>query len=492
MKRIKIVIQIMISVCLSVTAVSAHAQDDQDAAGKAAPNPTPYKAAQDAAVDNNDTPTKKIALVGGRLIDGFGHAPLANSVILIEGDTIAAVGTVSTLSVPEDYEIISTEGHDVLPGLWESHAHLMLSGHADYPHWQATYLDRMADEIMPATASHLLLAGVTSARDLGAPLEASKSVKERIDRGEIPGPRLFMSGPFLQAAIEDWQTAYRWAVTTPEQARARVAQLDEAGMAIVKLIDQDKLARPVAEAIVAEAHMRGMKVVAHAHRPEEIRVGLAIGVDNFEHTGLTTAPEFPPDVMAALKERTATGRVAGGPLYWTPTVEGLWNFDRTVANPEKLDNDCWHRGLRPDTIADIKASITAPGQLGYTRLTPLRKPTLKRKIAQLREAGVVFLVGTDSGIPMKFHCQSTWNELDVLVRVMGLPTMDVIRSAVYWPAVLMGVEAELGTVSAGKKADIIAVNGDVLEYINLLQNVDFVMKGGVVYKQNGQAIEDRF
>ena len=432
----------------------------------------------------------RTALVGGRLIDGYGHAPIQDSVILIEDDTIVKVGTVDTLPVPAGYKIISTDGMDVLPGLWESHAHLMLSGHADYPHWQATYLDRLADEIMPATASHLLLAGVTSARDLGAPLEPSKSVKERIDRGEIPGPRLFMSGPFLQAEVEDWQKAYRWPVRSVADARAKVAKLDDAGMVIVKLIDQDKLPRKVAKAIVDEAHARGMKVVAHAHRPNEIRVGLEIGIDNFEHTGLTTAPEYPPDIMQALKERTATGRIAGGPLYWTPTVEGLWNFDRTVANPEKLDDDCWERGLKEDTIADIRASITNPGQLGYTRLTPLRKPTLKRKIAQLREAGVVFLVGTDSGIPMKFHCQSTWNEMDVLVRVMGMPVMDVIRAAVYWPAVMMGVEDELGTVSAGKKADIIAVRGDVLEYINLLQHVDFVMKGGVVYKQDGKPVEE--
>lgn len=434
----------------------------------------------------------RTALVGGRLIDGFGHAPIHDSVILIRDDTILEVGTKATLPVPEGYTVISTEGMDVLPGLWESHAHLMLSGHADYPHWHANYLDRLENEIMPATASHLLLAGVTSARDLGAPLEPSRSVKERIDRGEIPGPRLFMSGPFLQAEIEDWQAAYRWPVRSISDARSKVAKLDAAGMDIVKLIDQDKLPVEIATAIVEEAHARGMKVVAHAHRPNEIRIGLKIGVDNFEHTGLTTAPEYPPDVIAALKERTATGRVAGGPLYWTPTVEGLWNFARTVANPERLDDSCWERGLKADTIADIRASIANPGQLGYTRLTPLRKPTLKRKIAQLREAGVVFLVGTDSGIPMKFHCQSTWNELDVLVRVMELPVMDVLRAAVYWPAVMMGVEDQLGTVSAGKKADIIAVRGDVLEYINLLQNVDFVMKGGVVYKRDGRAVETHF
>jgi len=434
----------------------------------------------------------KMALVGGRLIDGFGHAPIANSVILIEDDRIKEVGVVGKLPVPSDYNVISTEGMDVLPGLWESHAHLFINGHADYPHWQATYPDRFADEIMPASAAQLLLAGVTSARDLGAPLDASASVKRRVNAGEIPGPNLYMSGPFLQADVDDWERGYRWAVRNASEARARVRQLHNAGMDIVKLVDQDKMPLSAAQAIVNEAHKLGMKVVAHSHRPDEIRVGLVIGVDNFEHTGLTTAPEYPADIMEALKERTATGRIAGGPLFWTPTVEGLWNFDRTVANPEKLDSDCWRRGLKEDTIADIAASIANPGQLGYTRLTPLRKPTLKRKIAQLREAGVVFLVGTDSGIPMKFHCQSTWNEMDMLVRIMGMDPMSVIRAAVYWPAVMMGLEADFGTISAGKKADVIAVKGDVLEYINLLQNVDLVVKNGVIYKQNGRAVEELF
>ena len=429
----------------------------------------------------------KKALVGGRLIDGFGHRPIANSVILIDGDIIEAVGTVASLPVPVGYEVISTEGMDVLPGLWENHAHLMLTGHADYPHWHATYSERYATEIMPASAHQLLLAGITSARDLGAPLEASISVKTRIENGEIPGPRLFVSGPFLQHDVDDWQKGYRWAVKGASDARAKVRRLAEAGVDIIKLIDQDKMTLEEAQAIVDEAHKHGLKVVAHSHRPNEIRRGLEIGVDNFEHTGLTTAPEYPPDVVSALRERTATGRIAGGPLFWTPTVEGLWNYDRTVDNPEKLDNDCWHLGLQPDTIADIRQSIRNPGQLAYTQLTPLRKPTLKHKIAQLREAGVVFLVGTDSGIPMKFHCQSTWNEMDVWVRVMDIPAMDAIRAATYWPAVMMGVADRWGVVQAGKYADIIAVKGDVLTYINLLSRVDFVMKGGTVYKQDGRA-----
>lgn len=429
------------------------------------------------------------ALVGGRLIDGFGHQPLANSVILIKDNVIQSVGTVATLPVPDGYTVISTEGMDVLPGLWEAHAHLMLNGHADYAHWHPTYKDRLADEIMPASAVQLLLAGVTSTRDLGAPLEPSLSVKRRINNGEIPGPRLYISGPFIQHEPYPGTERYRWGVADVAQAQAKVSQLAKAGVDVIKLIDHDVMSLEVAQAVVDEAHKHGLKVVGHSHKPDEIRRGLKIGIDNFEHTGLTTAPEYPEDIMVMLKERTAKGRIAGGPLYWTPTVEGLFNYSRTVANPEKLDNTCWQRGLKQDTIADIKASLTNPGQLEYMQLTPMRQPTLEHKVKQLKDAGVILLVGTDSGIPTKFHCQSTWNELAVWVDDFGFDPMYTIRAATYWPSVMMGVADQTGTISKGKLADIIAVKGDVLRYINLLQNVDMVMKDGILYKHNGQPVE---
>ena len=432
---------------------------------------------------------EKKALVGGRLIDGLLGTPIANSVILIDGETIEAVGTVDTLAVPDGYERISTEGMSVMPGLWEMHAHLMLTGHSDYGHWQKAYPDRFASEIMPASAYQLLLAGITTARDLGAPLQDSLEVRERISNGEIPGPRLFISGPFIQHKPYPGTDRYRWGVEGVRDAREKVRRLADAGVDVIKLVDQDEMTFEEAQAVVDEAHRHGLPVVGHAHRPEEIRRGLAIDIDNFEHTGLAAAPEYPPDVIALLRERTATGRVRGGPLYWTPTVEGLWNYDGVIANPEHLDNDCWHLGLQEDTIADIRASIANPKQLLYFDLTPKRKPTLKRKIDQLRKAGVVLMIGTDSGIPMKFHCQSTWNELEVWVNVMGIPPMETLRAATYWPAKMMKVSDRWGTVTAGKYADIIAVRGDVLKHINLLQRVDFVMKGGRVYKRDGRPVD---
>lgn len=140
-------------------------------------------------------------------------------------------------------------------------------------------------------------------------------------------------------------------------------------------------------------------------------------------------------------------------------------------------------------MEDIRASLRDLDRLPYFRMTPARRPTLKRKFQQLREAGVVLLVGTDSGIPAKFHNQSTWNELDIWVRELGVEPMEAIRSATYWPAFASGVLDEVGTVSEGKRADIIAVQGDVLRYISLLQRVDLVMKDGVLHKVEGRPTE---
>jgi imidazolonepropionase-like amidohydrolase len=123
------------------------------------------------------------ALVGGTLIDGFGGKPLQNSVVIIEGERIKAIGTVGNIEIPKGAEIISTEGMSVMPGLWDMHVHLMINGHSDYTYWDKKYLKVAKNVIMPASAHQLLMAGVTSARDLGGPLEPSISVRDRINKG---------------------------------------------------------------------------------------------------------------------------------------------------------------------------------------------------------------------------------------------------------------------------------------------------------------------
>jgi imidazolonepropionase-like amidohydrolase len=258
---------------------------------------------------------------------------------------------------------------------------------------------------MPASARQLLMAGVTSARDLGAPLKASIAVRDRIRKGEIPGPTLYVSGPFIQHEPYPGTDYVRWGVNGPDDARAKVRTLAEAGVDVIKLIDQDQMTMDEVRAVVDEAHKRKLPVVAHSHRPEEIRRGLEVGVDCFEHTGLATAPEYPAEIIAMIRERTA--KMSLGPLFWTPTVQGLLNYEYVRDNPEQLDDPSWQVGLPQSIIDDIKGSLKKPGQLGYYQITPLRRPTLARKISQLSESGVVLLIGTDSGIPMNFHSQTT-------------------------------------------------------------------------------------
>ena len=416
------------------------------------------------------------ALVGGTLIDGFGGPPIRNSVVLIDGERITAVGRLGHLAVPEGAERISTEGMSVLPGLWDMHVHLMIVGHSDYAHWDSTYPTRFESEIMPAAARQLLWAGVTSARDLGAPLDASIRVRDAINAGRIPGPTMYVSGPFIQHAPYPGTEAFRWGVSGERDAREKVRRLAQAGVDVIKLIDQDQMTMEEVRAVVDEAHRHGLPVVAHGHRPEEIRRGLLAGVDNFEHTGLQTAPAYPDDLMAILADRTAQGN--RGPFFWTPTVSPLYNYDYIRDHPEWLDDPSWQLGLADDIIADVRRSLVHWDRLPYFQMTPQRRPTLRTKFEQLRRAGVILLIGTDSGIPGNFHTQSTWQELDVWVNHFGVPPMEAIRAATYWPAVAMGVAGEVGTVTEGKYADIIAVRGDVLRHIVLLRDVDIVIKRG--------------
>ena len=177
-------------------------------------------------------PSKSVvkALVGGTLVDGFGGRPLRNSVVLIDGERISAVGQVGTLAVPAGADVISTEGMTVLPGLWDMHVHLMINGHSDYAHWDKTYPAQFEPVIMPASAKQLLLAGVTSARDLGGPLEASISVRDRIKAGKIPGASVYVSGPFIQKAPYPGTELFRWGVTGRDDARAKVKKLADAGV----------------------------------------------------------------------------------------------------------------------------------------------------------------------------------------------------------------------------------------------------------------------
>jgi imidazolonepropionase-like amidohydrolase len=414
-----------------------------------------------------------LVLAGGRLIDGYGGPPLENAVVVIDGNRIRQVGTEGTVAIPAGAQVIDTNGYTVMPGIADMHVHLMILGHGDYDHWDATYQPQFRDVIMPISAKELLMAGVTTARDLGAPLEDIVAVKKRINNGEIPGPRLFVSGPFLQKTTTPLEAKFRWAVNGPDDARKKVQTVVAGGADVIKMIDQDQMTPEEVKAIVDEAHKNGKPVVAHAHRSDEIRQGLRAGVDCFEHTGLATKPAYEDDIIQMIRDRNAT-------LYWTPTMEGLFLFEQTKANPERIDDQRLKADLPPDIYKDVHDSLKDVSHLDYFRLTPRRIPTLANKFKQLRDTGVTILVGTDSGIPLNFHFDSTWREMKTMAD-FGMPPMEVIRAATFWPAQFLK-QADLGTVAPGKLADVIVVDGDPLTDMSAMRHVVHVVKDGKVYK----------
>lgn len=414
-----------------------------------------------------------LALVGGRVLDGYGGPVLENGTVLVSGERIIAVGPSSDIDVPAGTRIVSTEGMTVMPGLCDMHVHLQLLGHGDYERWDELYGDAN-EEVMAIAAGQLLRAGVTCARDLGGPLDELVATKRGIAEGRIPGPRLFISGPFLQrAAYEPWQEDYRWGVNGADDATRKTRRLIDAGVDVIKLIDQDQLTSEEVAAIVETAHAAGLPVVAHAHRMEEIRVGLEHGVDNFEHTGLGTAPGYPPDVIQALSELNSA-------MWWTPTISPLYIMQYTgEIFPERLDDPSWRVGMSEEMSDEIRASLQDIPHLPYYALFPSRIPLLPVKFGQLRETGVRMLIGTDSGIPSMFHTDSTWREMVKWVE-LGVPAMEVIQSATLWPARFLGQDADFGTVEVGKLADLIVVPGDPLTDMGVLRQPVVVVKGGEV------------
>ena len=420
---------------------------------------------------------KPFALVGGMLIDGTGAPPVRDSVILIRGDRIERVGTVTSLPVPSEYEPISTEGMTVLPGLWDLHVHLIYSGHPNPGAWfrHAADFERVT---IPASARQMLMAGVTSVRDLAAPADAIFAVKKRIASGELPGPTLYAAGPALAKMAPDQPapTSQFLPILDAADARAKTRRLLDAGADNIKIFFAERMSAEERSAIITEAHARGRKVAAHGQTDNEVRLGLAIGVDDFQHIGIDSA-EYPPDIVASLRQRVKTGP----PVYWTPTVgaNNLLNSAYTASKPEILDDPEAYLGLPGPLVAEVKQGWDA-----YQPRQPRAdtEAIVKRKIAQLQDAGVVLVFGSDEGSAGELARHATWMDADLWVRVLGMDPMMVLRRMTLDAARAMGADPDSGAIVSGKYADIIAVGGDPLRHINVLRDPKLVIKHGRRYK----------
>lgn len=419
--------------------------------------------------------TNKLALVGGMLLDGYEVPPLHHAAVLIEGERIVRVGRAAEIEIPADYEVVDTSGRTMLPGLIDLHAHLVILGHGSYGEWFPWMEERgreeTIDEVMAISAKQLLMAGVTTAMDLGGPLRGSLNVRDRINAGEIPGPRLWMSGPWLARRVGVFPEDYQIEVTSPEGAAESTEELARAGVDVIKA--HSGLVLEDYQAIVEVAHRHGLKVHAHVYAPEDVRNAFEGGVDVLTHAGSAGTPPYPPELLRDIVVR-------GTPVVITG-AHRVWVFPATVAFPERLQDPRLKEDFPPDMYAEVQRSLENFHTLRYFRTTPRQMFFGDASLGQFIDAGAVMGMGTDSGTPMNFHTEAMWREIKSHVD-LGMSPQRAISATTRINARILGRSADLGTVEAGKLADIIVVKGDPLFNIMALADVETVVKGGRVFK----------
>lgn len=418
-----------------------------------------------------------IAIVGGMLIDGNEGTPIQNSVVLVRGDRITEVGQTGVTEVPDGARVIDAEGKTVMPGLVESHAHLMIVGHGKYSEYFRRYEDRiMSGEIFRLSAEQLIWAGVTTARDVGAPLEPSLEVREEISEGETVGPRLFVSGPFIVRDYGDYPEYFQVEVGSPEEARRAAEEILDAGADLLKpweIIEAEDL-----EAIVEVAEERGKTVATHGGAVERIRDDVEAGVTSIEH--------FPGGGKTYI-EKEAVELIVDSGTWIVPTWNGGPIYYKTLEYPERLDHPLLAEFLPQDLYRDVRSSVEDFQRLGYFRGGKGHPSAYEKKLMQLYEAGANIAMGTDSGTPMNFHYEAMWQQMKVWVDY-GMAPMHVISAATRHGAELLGEAEEFGTIDPDKKADIIIVDGNPLMDMRALRDPDVVIKGGEVLKMDGELV----
>ena len=402
----------------------------------------------------------RVAIRAGKLIDGRSEKPIENAWILIEGDKIVSVTAGG--SAPSGVEVIDLSKATVLPGFIDTHTHVMLNGDITAEEYDVQLLKESIPyrAILGARNAQIALShGFTTMRDLeteGA-MYADVDVKTAIANGEVPGPRMQVATRAMTPTGMYPLLGYSWELKVPtgvqyvdgvEGARKAVREQAMYGADWIKYysdrryhFEGDVLRSMVnfteeeAHAIVDEAHRLGKRVAAHAIGSDGIAAALRAGVDTIEHgDGLTDA---------LIDELVKKG------VYWVPTI--------TVG------------------------AYVAPGRGGnWTRMVDLEKTAFQKALKK----GVKIALGTDAG-GFDWKALNQAKEFEYYVQY-GMTPMQAIRSGTAVPAELLGWSDKVGAIEAGKWADITAVRGDPLKDITELQKVVFVMKGGVVYKNDGQ------
>lgn len=418
----------------------------------------------------------KLALVGGMLLDGYDAPPLHHAAVLIEGNRIVQVGPAAQIEIPSDYTVVDTSGRTMMPGMIELHAHLIILGHGNYGTW-FPWIDRQGDgmltRVMEIAARQLLMAGVTSAVDLGAPLAQSLDVRDRINRGEIPGPRMSMSGPWITRSRGGMTGLFGGiSISSPEEAGAETEKLVAAGVDVIKA--HSGLTPDDYRAIVDAAHRGNIRIHAHVYAERDVRNALEAGIDVLTHSGSAgTAPPYSPELITDIVN-------AGRPVVIS-AAHRSWIYPDTAAFPERLQDPQLKRDFPAEVYAEVQDSLKNWRALRYFGRTDREVFFRERGLKQFIESGAVMGMGTDSGTPMNFHTEALWREAKAHVD-MGMSPTRVISALTRIGAGILGKTADLGTIEPGKLADIIVVNGNPNYDITALAHVETVVKDGRVVK----------
>ena len=434
-------------------------------------------AAQQPARPAAPPSAKTLALVGGMLLTGYEVPPIHHATVLIEGNKIVAAGPSAEIRIPAGATVIDTSGRTMLPGLIEAHGHLVVLGHGAYDTWfpwiAAHGGDAMLKKVMAVSAKQLLMAGVTTTVDLGAPLQPSLEIRDRINRGELVGTRVLASGPWIsRGAGGAMQAGFGGVnITSPDEAARKVEELAKAGVDHIKA--HAGLTRQDYDAIVAAAHKNRLRVHAHVYAESDVRNALEAGVDVLQHVGSAgTAPPYSQQLITDIVN-------AGRPVV-VSAAHRAWIYQDTAAFPERLQDPGLKQAFGPEIYAEVQNSLKNWWSLGYFQRTDREMLFRERGVKQFIESGAVMGMGTDSGTPMNFHSEALWREIKVHVD-MGMTASRAIAAATRVNAQAIG-RRELGSIEPGKTADVIVVAGDPNFDITALSRVEVVVKDGVVYK----------
>ncbi|MCU1263807.1 MAG: amidohydrolase [Acidobacteria bacterium] len=405
------------------------------------------------------SPERKGPLVisGATLIDGRGGAPVPDSVVLIEGDRIMAVGPRDSFAIPRGATVVDARGKYLLPGLWDMHSHF------EQVEWGPTYL----------------AAGVTTVRDVGNEFEFITAVRDAIKEGRGLGPRLLLAG------IIDGESKTSWGLiraSSAAEAQAVVTRYHAAGFQQIKIYSSVK--PEVVQAICDQAHKLGMTVTGHIPDGMNAIQGVEAGMDQINHVQY---------LLPVLRPRTFRPLQGAPPPpldFQTPEAQKAIEFFKThntVIDPTLAIFE-WslHPAAKPFASIEPGAAKVPPQLAGAINNTgvpeaavPQTTAIMERYLAivgALHRAGIIIVAGTDQVVPG----HSLYREIELYVK-SGFTPMEAIQAATLVPARVMKLENEIGTIEAGKRADLIILERDPLDNIRNIRSAKTVITGGRMF-----------